>query len=84
MKNDKHVMEIEEDVATEGHPLQRKRKYPDEAVSGGNHKFLTASQIRTLLKGLKSARDGNFSIRLPVEDGLGEIAEVFNEFIEIN
>ncbi|MBI1912230.1 MAG: HAMP domain-containing protein, partial [Deltaproteobacteria bacterium] len=40
--------------------------------------------IPRLLKALKAARDGDFTVRLPVEDGLGEIAEVFNEFVGLN
>jgi len=44
MKSERDVME-EEDVATERHPLEKKGGHHGEAVRGGNHKFLTASQM---------------------------------------
>jgi methyl-accepting chemotaxis protein len=46
---------------------------------------LENSQVQMLLQALKTARDGDFTVRLPVEDnGLGEIAEVFNEWVSHN
>ncbi|MGD1807525.1 HAMP domain-containing protein [Dapis sp. BLCC M126] len=38
----------------------------------------------SLLTALKAARDGDFTVRLPENNGLGEIAIVFNEMIVIN
>ncbi|BAY11104.1 methyl-accepting chemotaxis protein [Calothrix sp. NIES-2098] len=45
----------------------------------------TDPQLQPLLAALKAARNGDFSVRLPVEDnGLGEIATVFNELVSFN
>ncbi|MDR9893564.1 methyl-accepting chemotaxis protein [Aetokthonos hydrillicola Thurmond2011] len=46
---------------------------------------LTTSQVEILLQALKAARNGDFTVRLPVDnDGLGEIAEVFNDWVSCN
>lgn len=43
------------------------------------------TQLQLLLKALKVAKNGDFTVRLPVEkSGLGEIAEVFNEWVSLN
>lgn len=45
----------------------------------------TNVQLQPLLKAMKAARDGDFSVRLPIENnGLGEIASVFNEWVSLN
>lgn len=42
-------------------------------------------QLQPLLTALKAARDGDFTVRLPVENNqLGEIAEVFNQWVALN
>src|SRR4051794_32633085 len=43
-------------------------------------------QLRTLLQAVKAARQGNFSVRIPVnqEGILGEIGEVLNDIFELN
>ncbi len=42
-------------------------------------------QLQALLIALKAAKNGDFTIRLPVENNeLGEIASVFNEFVSLN
>ncbi len=37
-----------------------------------------------LIQALAAVRDGDFSVRLPADNGLGEIATVFNEMVTIN
>ncbi|MEC4814363.1 MAG: methyl-accepting chemotaxis protein [Scytonema sp. PMC 1069.18] len=45
----------------------------------------TEALLQPLLKALKAARDGDFTVRLPVEnDELGEISTVFNEWVSSN
>lgn len=44
----------------------------------------TEVKLQSLLEALKAARSGDFTVRLPVNDGLGEIAEVFNEWVSLN
>jgi methyl-accepting chemotaxis protein len=45
----------------------------------------TDIQLQPLLAALKAARNGDFTVRLAVEnDGLGEIATVFNELVSLN
>jgi len=55
----------------------------DENVDLGNE---NKAQLTSLLNALKAAREGDFSIRLPIQkDGvMGEIAEVFNDVIGLN
>ncbi|MFN6559237.1 MAG: methyl-accepting chemotaxis protein [Nostoc sp. ChiSLP01] len=46
---------------------------------------ITKVQLQALLVGLKAAKNGDFSVRLPVENNeLGEIASVFNELVSFN
>ena len=40
--------------------------------------------LKPLLEALKAARDGDFTVRLPENDDLGEVAIVFNEMIVLN
>jgi FOG: HAMP domain len=40
--------------------------------------------LKPLLVALKAARDGDFTVRLPENDDLGEVAIVFNEMIVLN
>ncbi|NEQ36472.1 MAG: HAMP domain-containing protein, partial [Okeania sp. SIO3I5] len=40
--------------------------------------------LDSLLLALKAARDGDFTVRLPENNGLGEVAIVFNQMIVIN
>ncbi|MDM9384846.1 HAMP domain-containing methyl-accepting chemotaxis protein [Chlorogloeopsis sp. ULAP01] len=45
----------------------------------------TPVQLQPLLAAMKAARNGDFTVRLPVENnGLGEIATVFNEWVSLN
>lgn len=37
-----------------------------------------------LIQALAAVRDGDFSVRLPADNGLGEIATVFNEMVTVN
>ncbi|MFH7030130.1 MAG: methyl-accepting chemotaxis protein [Heteroscytonema crispum UTEX LB 1556] len=47
--------------------------------------FKTEAQLQPLLSALKAAKNGDFTVRLPIENnGLGEIAEVFNDFMSSN
>ncbi|MEH2076005.1 MAG: methyl-accepting chemotaxis protein [Nostoc sp.] len=46
---------------------------------------VTKEQLQALLLALKSVKNGDFSVRLPVEDNeLGEIVLVFNELVSLN
>ncbi len=40
--------------------------------------------LQQLFNALVAVRDGEFSVRLPEDDGLGEIATVFNEMVSVN
>ncbi|NES23340.1 MAG: HAMP domain-containing protein, partial [Symploca sp. SIO3E6] len=40
--------------------------------------------LQQLFNALVAVRDGEFSVRLPEDDGLGEIATVFNEMLSVN
>ncbi|BCL36644.1 methyl-accepting chemotaxis protein [Nostoc sp. MS1] len=44
----------------------------------------TDIQLQPLLAALKAARNGDFSVRLAEDNGLGEIAAVFNELVSLN
>ncbi|BAY23542.1 methyl-accepting chemotaxis protein signaling domain [Calothrix sp. NIES-2100] len=45
----------------------------------------TDPQLQPLLAAMKAARNGDFNVRLPVENnGFGEIAAVFNELVSFN
>lgn len=45
----------------------------------------TEPQLQPLLAAMTAAKNGDFSVRLPVENnGLGEIAAVFNEWVSLN
>lgn len=45
----------------------------------------TEDQLQSLLKALKAAINGDLTVRLTVKNnGLGEIAEVFNEWVSLN
>lgn len=49
------------------------------------HQNTTDIQLQPLLAALQAARNGDFTVRLAVEDdGLGEIATVFNELVSLN
>ncbi|WGV26905.1 methyl-accepting chemotaxis protein [Halotia branconii] len=46
---------------------------------------VTKEQLQPLLLALKAVKNGDFSVRLPVENhGLSEIASVFNELVSLN
>lgn len=49
-----------------------------------NDAGIPSERLSELLEVLKSAKDGNFSVRLSVDNGWGEIAEVFNEWVSAN
>jgi len=54
-------------------------------ASRNGHQSVSADQLEELLRALKAARDGDFSVRLPRRTGLvGEISRTFNELIEMN
>lgn len=59
-------------------------EHAEEYTGGRAYHMLPPTMITKLLKAMKAARDGDFTIRLPVEDGLGEIAEVFNDLVGMN
>jgi methyl-accepting chemotaxis protein len=44
----------------------------------------TDIQLQPLLAALKAAKNGDFSVRLPEDNGLGEIAAVFNGWVSLN
>jgi HAMP domain-containing protein len=46
---------------------------------------ISDSQYRQqLIQALAAVRDGDFSVRLPTDNGLGDIAQVFNEMVTVN
>lgn len=45
---------------------------------------LSNQSFQQLLAALAAVRDGNFAVRLPSDNGLGEIATVFNEMVAVN
>ena len=45
---------------------------------------LSNQSLQQLLAALAAVRDGNFAVRLPFDNGLGEIATVFNEMVAVN
>jgi methyl-accepting chemotaxis protein len=46
---------------------------------------ISDSQYRQqLIQALAAVRDGDFSVRLPADNGLGDIAQVFNEMVTVN
>jgi methyl-accepting chemotaxis protein len=45
---------------------------------------MNQAQAQLLLAALKAGNQGDFTVRLPAEEGLGEIAEVFNEWVNLN
>ncbi|MDZ7962116.1 MAG: HAMP domain-containing methyl-accepting chemotaxis protein [Aulosira sp. DedQUE10] len=48
-------------------------------------RITTDPQLQPLLNALIAAKNGDFTVRLPVENnGLGEIATVFNEWVGVN
>ncbi|MBI4377938.1 MAG: HAMP domain-containing protein, partial [Nitrospinae bacterium] len=55
----------------------------DEGEEGGAG-GINSIQLKKLLKAMKAARSGDFTVRLAVEDGLGEIGDVFNEYVSMN
>ncbi len=56
----------------------------ESGAGRGGTKMYHPALMSRLLKSMKAARDGDFTVRLTVEDGLGEIAEVFNELVTMN
>lgn len=49
------------------------------------HDNSTEAQLKLLLDTLKAAKNGDFTVRLPVnKNGLSEIAEVFNQWVSLN
>ncbi|MBE9205342.1 methyl-accepting chemotaxis protein [Nostoc sp. LEGE 06077] len=49
------------------------------------HQNTTDIQLQPLLAALKTAKNGDFTVRLAIEDnGLAEIATVFNEWVTLN
>jgi len=45
---------------------------------------INQAQVQLLISALKAGNQGDFTVRLPVEEGLGEIAEAFNEWVNLN
>ncbi len=63
-------------------------KLPESAsqleANNSDKTMITQAEFNELLAALKSARDGDFSVRLSENNGWGEIAAVFNELIQLN
>ncbi|MBA3923166.1 MAG: HAMP domain-containing protein, partial [Nostocaceae cyanobacterium] len=53
-------------------------------MSQVENNVLNQAQAQLLLAALKASSQGDFTVRLPVEEGLGEIADVFNEWVNLN
>ena len=45
---------------------------------------INQAQVQLLISALKAGNQGDFTVRLPVEEGLGEIAAAFNEWVNLN
>ncbi|MDD5434909.1 MAG: HAMP domain-containing protein, partial [Nitrospira sp.] len=67
------------DVMIEDEPY-----FVKEPEGGKRHGGIPPSLMPMLLRALKSARNGDFTTRLPEDERLGEVALVFNELIGIN
>ena len=62
---------------------QEEFKAPSKS-SGSEANTRDMPSLELLLDGLKAARDGDFTVRLPENNGLGEVATVFNQMISLN
>jgi len=51
---------------------------------GLSHHSDNAAQLQLLWQALLPAKNGDFTVRLPLDNGLGEIALAFNEFVSLN
>lgn len=59
--------------------------HPVKVTKGDLGQGNGTEELQSLLKALKAAISGDFTVRLPVKkNGLGEIAEVFNEWVSLN
>ncbi|MEH2069740.1 MAG: methyl-accepting chemotaxis protein [Nostoc sp.] len=57
----------------------------ENSLTSPNDESVTKEQLQALLSALKAAKNGDFSVRLPVENNeLSEIVLVFNELVSIN
>ncbi|MDF5708908.1 MAG: methyl-accepting chemotaxis protein [Nostoc sp. S4] len=57
----------------------------ENSLTSPNDESVTKEQLQALLSALKAAKNGDFSVRLPVENNeLSEIVSVFNELVSIN
>ncbi|MBD2203062.1 methyl-accepting chemotaxis protein [Calothrix sp. FACHB-1219] len=69
--------------------INRTRKKPNNLdnnpETGEINYGTTEPQLQPLLAAMIAAKNGDFTVRLPVENnGLGEIATVFNEWVNLN
>ena len=46
--------------------------------------IINSQYKQQLIIALAAVRDGDFSVRLPADNGLGDIAKVFNEMVSVN
>lgn len=51
---------------------------------GLSHHSDNAAQLQLLWQALLTAKNGDFTVRLPFDNGLSEIALAFNEFVSLN
>ncbi len=56
----------------------------EPSPSTTNGKDIPSQHLYELLEALKSARDGDFTVRLRTDNGWGEVAQVFNEWVSLN
>ncbi|HBB31411.1 MAG TPA: methyl-accepting chemotaxis protein [Cyanobacteria bacterium UBA8803] len=45
---------------------------------------ISNESLQELVLALAAVRDGNFTVRLPLDKGLGEVAALFNEMVSVN
>jgi methyl-accepting chemotaxis protein len=64
-------------------PAQTEETKP-KAKTSTRQRNSTKNQLQPLLKALKSAKNGDFSVRLSENNGLGEVALAFNELMSAN
>ena len=71
-------------VPTAGEAKQPGARRPRARTTTNGAAPLTDAQLTRLVSALRSARDGDFSVRLRGDGAFGEVAAEFNEMVERN
>ncbi|MEG4287169.1 hypothetical protein QUB68_29100 [Microcoleus sp. A006_D1] len=59
-------------------------KIAETDVNPATAEIVNTQYRQQLIIALAAVRDGDFSVRLPADNGLGEIAKLFNEMVSVN